>query len=120
MKRIRFTEAWDKLADPRFTTIRSYRPEKERYYRSLVGETLTVWHATGRSFWNGRKVGEATLTGVREVRPADLPASLLARDVTLRGRVDTAWWNRLMAMDRALLLEFENHTGILAAGMGGR
>lgn len=118
MNRIQFTEDRDKLKAPRFTTIRSYRAEKEEYYRSLVGQTLLVWRKTGRSIWNGHKVGTATLLRVDVVEPRRLPAELLWTDVARDGTVDNAWLRRLMEMDRALLLEFENHTGLMAAKWG--
>lgn len=117
MNRIQFTEDWDKLKAPRFTTIRSYRAEKEEYYRSLIGQPLLVWRKTGRSIWNGHKVGTATLRRVEVVEPRRLPAELLWTDVARNGTVDNAWLRRLMEMDRALLLEFENHTGILEEGV---
>ena len=113
MNRIQFTEDWDKLALPRFTTIRSYRPEKEEYYRSQVGKTMLIWRKTGRSLWNGHKIGTATLRSVRIVKPGDLPAAELRADILRGGQPDRTWEARLLAMDRALLLEFENHTGIL-------
>ena len=82
MNRIKFSEDWDKLAEPRFTTIRSYRASKETYYRSQIGKTLTLWRQTGRSVWNGHKIGQAVLLRVEAVRPRDLPVTLLIRDVT--------------------------------------
>ncbi len=114
MTRIKFSEDWDKLREPRFTTIRSYRPDKERYYRGLVGSAFVLWRETGHSFWNEHKVGVATLRTVRIVRPADLPAAEFRADVLRGGTPDRTWEARLLAMDRALLLELENHTGILA------
>jgi hypothetical protein len=113
MARIKFSEDWDKLADPRFTTIRSYRLSKETYYRSQIGRTLTVWRQTGRSVWNGHKVGQATLLRVSKVKPRDLPVDLLIRDVTRKGKPDAEWLARLVDMPEGLLLEFENHTGLL-------
>ena len=117
MNRIQFSEDWDKLRSPRFTTIRSYRREKEEYYRSLIGQTLLVWRATGRSRWNGRKVGTATLRSVSVVVPSELGYETLRADVLLRGVPSITWMDKIVGMDRALLLEFENHTGILAEGV---
>ena len=116
MNRIKFSEDWDKLRKPGFTTIRTYRREKEDYYRGLVGCDFTIWRQTGRSFWNGHKVGVATLRAVRVVIPRKLPAVELRADILRGGEPDRTWEARLLAMDRALLLEFENHTGLLAEG----
>lgn len=113
MNRIQFSEDWDKLREPRFTTIRSYRPAKEAYYRSQVGQTMLVWRKTGRAVWNGHKIGTATLLRVETVRPGEMPAEILHRDVMRGGRPDPIWFGRLLDMPRALLLEFENHTGLL-------
>ena len=115
MNSIKFSEDWDKLGEPRFTTIRSYRREKEEYYRGLLGRDFVLWRATWRSTWNGHKIGTATLRVVRVVTPRDLPAGDLHRDVLRGGHPDPEWMGRLMAMDRALLLEFENHTGLMGA-----
>ena len=114
MNRIKFSEDWDKLAEPRFTTIRSYRASKETYYRSQIGRTMTVWRRTGRSVWNGHKIGQAILLRVEAVRPRDLPVTLLIHDVTRGGKPDAEWLARLVDMPKALLLEFENQTGLLA------
>ena len=95
MNRIQFTEDWDKLAQPRFTTIRSYERAKEEYYRSQVGKTMLVWRKTGRSIWNGHKIGTATLRSVCVVRPADLPYSN-RKTATLRIEIGVRsarrWW----------------------------
>lgn len=114
MNRIRFTELWDKLEQPRFTTIRSYRRDKETYYRSLVGQELLPWLDNGKSVYFGRPLGRATLRSVRVVKPGDLPAHELRADLLHGGQVDRVWESRVLAMDRALLLEFENHTELLA------
>lgn len=113
MNRIQFTEDWDKLQEPRFTTIRSWDSQKEKYYRSLVGKTMLVWRSTGRSIWNGHKIGTATLLKVSLVVPGELPADMIRLDVTRNGTVDNTWLKRICEMDKGLLLEFENHTGIL-------
>ena len=114
MNRISFTEDWDKLRESRFTTIRSYRPEKEQYYRELVGKTLLLWRKTGRSVGNGHGIGQATLLSVEVVCPRHLPMWIIHEDVRRGGVMDNGWLHRLMLMDKGLLLTFENHTGILA------
>jgi len=115
MNRIKFTADWDKLDGPRFTTIRSYRPEKHEYYQSKVGEVFTVLRVPHEWSYRGHKVGSATLMSVTVVRPAALPALQLQKDVLIRGKPDQAWLDRLLSMPRAILLEFENHTGLLGA-----
>ena len=114
MNRIKFSEEWDKLREPRFTTIRSYLREKEEYYRTKVGVEFIILRVPNYWSHRGQKVGTATLRAVRVVTPRDLPAGDLHRDVLRGGKPDPKWMERLLAMDRALLLEFENHTGILA------
>ena len=116
MNSIKFSEDWDKLADPRFTTIRSYRPGKEAYYRSHLGEDFEVIRV--KDYWKGRgrKIGTATLRSVRVVKPSELPAGEIHRDTVRGGKIDQVWMDRLLQMDRALLLEFDNHTGLLAEG----
>lgn len=111
---VKFSEDWDKLAQPRFTTIRSYRLDKERFYRKHLGETFTVLRVN--NYWShiGRKIGEATLLGVRVQSPKAIPVDELVRDVSRGGRIDEEWMRRILAMDVALVLEFENHTGLLA------
>lgn len=114
MNRIKFAEDWDKLSEPRFTTIRSYNPEKEAYYRAQIGREFTVLRVSSYWSYRGKKIGTATLRSVRVLAPRNLLASELATDVLRGGRPDPWWMKRLLAMDRALVLEFENHTGILA------
>lgn len=111
---IKFSEDWDKLRQPRFTTIRSHRAEKERFYRAHLGETFTILRVN--NYWShiGRKIGEATLLGVRVTPPRALPVDELVRDVTRGGKIDEEWMRRLLAMDVSLVLDFVNHTGLLA------
>lgn len=118
MNRVKFTLEWDKLKEPRFTTIRSYNRQKEEFYRALVGQEFTILkvpHELAHPS-KGRKIGSATLRSVEVVKPGELPADLVRRDVTHEGRVNDKWLDRVLEMDKALLLAFENHTGILAAG----
>ena len=110
MNHIKFSENWDKLSKPRFTTIRSYNPEKERFYAALLGQEFTILRVQNYASWGGgRKIGSATLISVRVVVPARLPPADLQLDVMRDGKPDQKWLDRLLAMDRALLLEFENH-----------
>lgn len=108
--RIKFTEDWDKLRHPYFTTIRSYRADKERYYRGLLGRTFTVLQV--KNYWSniGRKIGDATLLKVRVTSPKNLPVQVLVDDVTIGGHIDETWMRRLLEMDLAVVLDFGNHT----------
>lgn len=114
MNRVKFSADWDKLDGPRFTTVRTYRPEKHAYYQSKVGEKFTILRVPHEWSYKGRKIGEATLLSVSVVKPGNLPAAKLQRDVTRGGKVDQASLDRLLKMPTAILLEFENHTGLLA------
>ncbi len=115
MNRLKFAEDWDKLSKPRFTTIRSWRPEKEAYYRSAVGSEFSMIRVPTYWSFRGHKIGSATLKSVRVIVPKELPAETLIEDVRRAGKPVQVWMDRLLAMDKALLLEFENHTGILGA-----
>ncbi len=116
MNHIKFSADWDKLKDSRFTTIRSYNLQKHKWYSEQLLKEFTILRVPHEFAHpsKGRKIGRAILLRVREVKPADLPAGDLQRDVTIGGRPDQKWLDRLLAMDRALLLEFENLTGLLA------
>jgi hypothetical protein len=113
MNRVKFTVEWDKLKEPRFTTIRSYRPDKLAYYESRVGHEFTVLKVPTEWSYRGYKLGTATLRPARVVKPAELPAAELLHDVAHGGRPDQGWLERLVAMPSAILLKFENHTGLL-------
>lgn len=114
MNRIKFAEDWDKLVHPRFTTIRSYRQEKEQFYRGQIGQEFTILRVNNYWQFRGRKIGTATLRSVRVVRPAyDLLGAELDSDVMRGGLPDAGWRDRILEMPRALVLEFENHTGLL-------
>lgn len=112
---IKFSVMWDKLRQPRFTTIRSYRRDKEAFYQSRLGETFTllkVPHEFAHPS-KGRKIGEATLVRVKEVHPKEMDVTILLEDVRLNGHPDVRWLERIAGMDEGLLLEFENHTGLM-------
>ncbi|MGI0067845.1 MAG: hypothetical protein ACREB9_05445, partial [Thermoplasmata archaeon] len=111
---IKFSEDWDKLKWPRFTTIRTYRPRKFEFYRSHIGEEFTILRVERPTWsWGGRKVGTATLRRVERVVPREIYFGDLRADVMIAGKMDMAWMARLLAMDHSILLEFENHTGLL-------
>lgn len=114
MNYITFSENWDKLRAPRFTTIRSYRREKEAHYRRLIGSRFQIRVASGDTTY--RMLGTATLLSVRVVRSGDLPAEEIRTDVMLRGEPSRIWEARLTMMGKALRLEFSNHvdTGVPA------
>lgn len=115
-QRVKFSEDWDKLRSPRFTTIRTWRREKEEFYRAHVGETFTVLRVPTEWSHRGHKIGEATLLKVERVVPSALPLALLVEDVRRNGAPVSVWMDRLSRMEDGLLLTFENHTGLLGAG----
>ncbi len=112
-QRIKFSEDWDKLKAPRFTTIRTWRADKEEFYRAHVGETFTVLRVATEWSVRGRKFGEAILLKVERVVPKSLPLSVLVEDVRKAGAPSSVWMERLSRMDDGLLLTFENLTGLL-------
>ena len=118
MNRIKFSLFWDKLSQPSFTTIRTYRPDKEAYYRAHVGEEFTILKVNGPYSIRGRKIGTATLRSVEVVRPADLPTAEVLADVQYGGKPDLVWLNRVMAYPKALLLTFDNPTGLMGMKEG--
>ena len=85
MNRVKFSADWDKLDGPRFTTVRTYRPEKHAYYQSKVGEKFTILRVPHEWSYKGRKIGEATLRSVSVVVPGELPALEIQREVSLGG-----------------------------------
>jgi hypothetical protein len=108
MNSIRFSERWDKLKDSRFTTLRSYRPNREAFYRSRVGKPFRVLFSRGYWSLDEEELGRATLRSVSVVVPHAMPVSQLVRDVECEGKPDQQWLGRLLAMNRALLLEFDS------------
>lgn len=113
-QRVKFTVDWDKLRAPSFATIRSWRQDKEEFYRAHLGETFNLIRVSSEWQVRGPKIGEATLVGVQRVVPADLPVELITEDVLVRGKPDPEWLARISRMADGLLLRFENHTGLLA------
>ena len=114
---VKFSVEWDKLKHPRFSTIRSWDARKEEWYRSLIGHTVTMLKVQeGRPWaWSGRrKLGEATLLDVEVVVPRSLPSHIIETDILRNGKPDEAWRTKLLAMDKALMLTFERHSGLYA------
>ena len=108
MNGIRFSERWDKLKDTRWTTIRSYEEAKEEYYSRKLCQEFVILLAKGRYPAPAQEaLGKAVLMDLEVVVPRNLPRSVIDRDVTLNGVLSTYWWNRVLAMDKALLLTFE-------------
>ena len=108
LPQIKFEREWDKLSGDSFTTIRSFEEEKARWYRSLVGQVFRVRLVRKPYTWSygDRTLFRARLTEVKEVRPKDLEPRLLLLDVLYQGTSSGEWLERLLKMDRALLLTF--------------
>ena len=110
MNRIKFTRYWDKLNDPKFTTIRSWNPGKEIYYRSCMGSEFQVWKASDMyPFRPEHVICHAWLHEVTVVIPAELSENMILKDVRLDGVVQDRWLAKLLKMDKALLLEFAKY-----------
>ncbi|MDE1822532.1 MAG: hypothetical protein KGI98_16970 [Euryarchaeota archaeon] len=108
---IKFSAPWDKLNDRRFSTIRSWTASKERYYAGLIGKSFKVvqGEAAGtndRFLINRKDRGRAVLRHVIVCVPSEMDRTELMRDVLLDGKPSDLWMNRLLAMPKALLLEF--------------
>lgn len=107
MNKIRFTQMWDKLNDPVFTTIRSWNTAKEEYYRGLIGEEFQIWKCDENYPFESRYViFHAWLRHVSVGKPSDLPEFALNHDVLLNGTPDQAWKTKLTKMDKAIILTF--------------
>jgi hypothetical protein len=105
---IKFSEDWDKLSAPIFTTIRSWREDKERYYRELVDHRFAVVRVRNlytREF-SQSCVAQAVLESVEVVAPNELAQSVLEEDVRIKGVPDEKWLRKLRGMDAAILLRF--------------
>ena len=105
--RIKFSHVWDKLAEPEWTTIRSWNEEKEKYYRQQVGKQFTVLYIDKP--WppkNGKLICYAYLRNV-VLSPGQLiPDKILQKDVTLDGTPQMDWYKKIRKMDKAILLHF--------------
>lgn len=106
---IKFSEQWDKLAQPTFTTVRKWTPGKETWYRGLVGKEFRVRLCKKSWTWSygDKTLFMAWLRSVEVVRPRDLPRSILEADVAHGGKPDGTWLLRLLDMDKGLVLTFD-------------
>ncbi|MEM0134498.1 MAG: hypothetical protein QXU18_04630 [Thermoplasmatales archaeon] len=109
--KITFSHIWDKFNDPEFTTIRSWNPGKEEYYRSLLGKRFSVLYKENPYSWEtGRLICHASLVQLDLVKPSTLPQALLHKDVTLNSTIRNDWLKKLMNMDKAILLSFSKNS----------
>jgi hypothetical protein len=105
--RIKFTQHWDKLTDSEFTTIRSWNPGKETYYRSLVGQKFTaLFYKRIFQQKNGKLICHVYLKDMQVVDPKEIPQSVLERDVTLDREVNQAWLQKILKMPKVIVLTF--------------
>ena len=74
---IRYIQNWGgKLDEEEFTTIRSWSPEKERFYRDNIGYNFSHLVA-------GKKYTEAYLREVELKKFSEIPPSVLIKDTGL-------------------------------------
>ena len=107
MNKIRFTQLWDKLNDPVFTTIRSWNAAKEEYYKEQVSREFQVWKCDEKYPFASRYViFHAWLRNVFVTKPSELPDFALNHDVSLNGTPDQAWKAKVIKMDKAIILTF--------------
>lgn len=110
LPQIKFSKEWDKLKDPTFSTIRSYDPKKEAWYRGLVGEKFRVRLVKKPYGWSyhDKTLMLAFLRKVERVNPrVDVDRKVLVKDVHYQGKPDGEWLERIILMDDALLLTFD-------------
>lgn len=107
MNRIKFSYMWDKLNDPEFTTIRSWTEEKESYYRDLIGQKFQVWktHET-YPYELDHKLFVAWLLSLHVDEPDNIDRSFLSYDVTINGHVWDSWYDKILKMNRVIVLSF--------------
>lgn len=107
LSKIKFTHVWDKLNDPEFTTMRSWNLGKEKYYHSLLGSEFQVWKIKAKyPFRTEHVLFHAWLSSVNVLEPKNIPRIVLEKDVSLNGSVDTTWLDKIMKMDRVIVLNF--------------
>ena len=110
MNRIKFSLLWDKLNDPVFTTIRSWNIEKEKYYRSHIGEEFSVLKVKNKySVRPEPVICHAFLLGVKRMKTKDIDKATLEKDVSLNGQPSADWIIKIMKNETVLLLTFSKH-----------
>ena len=86
MNRIKFSLLWDKLNEPTFTTIRSWNPDKEDYYRGSINQEFSVQKVHNPySYTSERVFCHAFLIEVKTLKPSEIDRSVLEKDVMLNG-----------------------------------
>ena len=117
---IKFSRLFDKLKDREFTTIRSYTPEKEDYYKFMIGKNFQVWFSEQNEPYNPVKfLFNTNLLCVKVISPKTVfsfgtdpykeKAALryiIENDVKVNGEIQQDWFYKISKMDRALLLYF--------------
>ena len=107
MNRIKFSLLWDKLKDPVFTTIRSWNPGKEDYYRSSIMQEFSVQKVHNPySYTSVHVFCHAFLVEVKTLRPSEIDRSVLEKDVMLNGTPSPYWLAHIMKYEKVLLLTF--------------
>lgn len=109
---IRYSSPWDKLSEPRHTTIRnmfSYRPgqpplDKSSYYQT--GKLYT-------EYLNDKPLQNVRLYGLEVNVPGrHIGEQLLLHDIMLNGQPQMDWYRKIRAMPSALVLHLEIKKGI--------
>ncbi len=104
--KIKFSHNWNnKLNRSIFTTIRKFTSEKERYYMSLITETLEV-------ILEGKHIGKAELLYVERSTYKLLPYALLFLDTgfTTCSEVDELFHKfGIKESDEVLILTFKKN-----------
>ena len=111
MNKIKFTLAWDKLKDPVFTTIRSWNPDKEDYYRGSINQEFSVQKVHDPySYTCERVLCHAFLIEIKTLKPSEIDRSVLEKDVMLNGTPNPYWLTHIMKYEKVLLLTFSKGT----------
>ncbi len=110
MQTMKFSHLWDKLKDPEFTTIRSWTQEKEDYYESWLASEFQVWKCSDRyPFRREHVLFHAFLADMQVLEPIKIPSDLILKDVQLNGIPDQKWIDKIMKMDKCIVLTFARY-----------